>query len=36
MRVTDAAAGTAAIASGQAVAAKPLADDSLYTVCLGV
>ncbi|MDX8400745.1 MAG: prepilin-type N-terminal cleavage/methylation domain-containing protein [Gallionellaceae bacterium] len=36
MRVTSSAAGTAAIANGQAVAAKPLADDSLYTVCLGV
>ncbi len=36
MRVTSAAAGTAAIASGQAVATKPLADDALYTVCLGV
>lgn len=36
MRVTAAAAGTAAITAGQAVAAQPLADDTLYTVCLGV
>lgn len=36
MRVTASAAGTAAVASGQAVASKPLADDTLYTVCLGV
>jgi prepilin-type N-terminal cleavage/methylation domain-containing protein len=36
MRVTAVAAGTAAVAAGQAVASKPLADDSLYTVCLGI
>lgn len=36
MRVTASAAGTAAIATGQPVAPKPLADDTLYTVCLGV
>lgn len=36
MRVTAAAAGAAPVMSGQAVAAKPLADDTLYTVCLGV
>lgn len=36
MRVTSSAAGTAAIAAGQPVASKPLADDTLYTVCMGV
>lgn len=36
MRVTSSAAGTAAIAAGQPVATQPLADDTLYTVCLGV
>lgn len=36
MRATSSAAGTTAIIAGQPVATKPLADDTLYTVCLGV
>ena len=36
MRVTTAAAGTAAVTTGQALAATPLADDTLYTVCMGI
>ena len=36
MRVTAVAAGTAAVNAGQAIASTPLADDTLYTVCMGV
>jgi prepilin-type N-terminal cleavage/methylation domain-containing protein len=36
MRVTLAPAGTASVVAGQAVAAIPLVDDTLYTVCMGV
>jgi len=36
MRATLVAAGTAPVTLGQAVAATPLVDDTLYTVCMGV